>query len=71
MSAAAKGLAALLAMSVAACGGEQQQQPATVNNASAATDVEALPADESASTPSAELANGAAEPQGNTADVEP
>ena len=50
---------ALLALVMAACSGSPRQ--AEADNA-VATDVEALPADESATTPSDELANGAAEP---------
>jgi hypothetical protein len=60
---------ACLALALAACG--QQDAATSVNNAATNGQVEALPPDESAATPSDELANGAAEPQGNTADVEP
>ena len=49
----------LLALAMGACG--EPPREAEADNA-AATDVEALPADESAATPTDELANGAAEP---------
>jgi hypothetical protein len=58
-----------LLLGAAACD-SRAEQPATTNNTTV-TDVDTLPPDESASTPSEELANGAAEPQGNTADVQP
>ena len=61
MSAAARSIV-LLALALCACG--QAPKDAATNNA-AVTDVEALPPDESAGTPTDELANGAAEPQGN------
>ena len=61
MSAAAKPIL-LLALALSACGETPKQ--AETNNA-AATDIEALPPDESVATPSDELANGAAEPAGN------
>ena len=57
MRAAASFLPLLLAL--AACNDAPQQ--AEANNA-AATDIEALPPDESVATPTDELANGAAEP---------
>ena len=66
MSAAAKLLIALLALG--ACG--KEADPAA-KAPEAQADVETLPPDESVATPSNQLANGAAEPQGNTADVEP
>ena len=69
MRAAAKALGASLALLLAGCG--ERDAATSVNNAATNAEVEALPADESATTPSDELANGAAEPQGNTADVEP
>jgi len=69
MSAAARMSVAWLATALAACG--QQDAATSVNNAATSAEVEALPADESSATPSDELARGAAEPQGNTADVEP
>ena len=60
MSAAARSGALIgLAVALAACG--QGPDGAASNNA-AATDVEALPPDESAATPTGELANGATEP---------
>ena len=61
MSAAARSIA-LLALAPSAC--SEAPKDSATNNA-AVTDVEALPADESAATPSDELANGADEPQGN------
>jgi hypothetical protein len=69
MRAAAKSIGGSLMLLLAACG--EQDAATSVNNAATNGDVEALPADESAATPSDELANGAAEPQGNTTDVEP
>ncbi len=61
MRAAASSLALLLL--VAGCGKDSRQQ-AQANNA-AATDIESLPADESAATPTDELENGANEPPVN------
>ena len=61
MSAAARSIA-LLALALSAC--SEAPKDAATNNA-AVTDVEALPPDESAATPTDELANGAAEPQAN------
>ena len=61
MSAAARSIA-LLALALSAC--SEAPKDAATNNA-AVTDVESLPPDESAATPTDELANGAAEPQGN------
>ena len=61
MSAAARSIL-LLAFALTAC--SEAPKDAETNNA-AVTDVEALPPDESAATPTDELANGAAEPQGN------
>jgi hypothetical protein len=59
MRAAARTCALLgVALAIAACG-EPPQEPA--NNA-AITDIEALPADESATTTTGDLANGAIEP---------
>lgn len=71
MSAAASPLAAAmaLALTLAACG--SGDRATSVNQAATNADVEAVPPDESATTPSDHLATGAAEPQGNTADVEP
>ena len=67
MSAAARSGALLwLALALAACGGAPED--AASNNA-AATDIEALPPDESAATPTGDLANGATEPgNGDNAD---
>jgi hypothetical protein len=61
MSAAAKSIV-LLALALCAC--REAPKDAVTNNATV-TDVEALPPDESVATPTDELANGAAEPQGN------
>jgi starvation-inducible outer membrane lipoprotein len=61
MSAAARSIV-LLALALSAC--NEAPKDAETNNA-AVTEVEALPADESVTTPTDELANGAAEPQGN------
>ena len=61
MSAAARSIV-LLALALCAC--RQAPKDAETDNA-AVTDVEALPPDESAATPSDELAKGDAEPQGN------
>ena len=61
MSAAARSIV-LLALALSAC--SEAPQDSETNNA-AVTDVEALPPDESVATPTDELANGAAEPQGN------
>ena len=61
MFAAARSIV-LLALALAACG--EAPKDSETNNA-AVTDVEALPPDESAATPTDELANGDAEPQGN------
>ncbi len=61
MSAAARSIV-LLALALAAC--SEAPKDAETNNA-AVSDVEALPPDESVATPTDELANGAAEPQGN------
>jgi len=61
MSAAARSIA-LLALALSAC--SEAPKDAATNNA-AVTDVESLPPDESAATPTDELANGAAGPQGN------
>ena len=60
MSAAARSIF-LLALALSAC--SEAPKDAVTNNA--ATDVEALPPDESAATPTDELVNGAAEPHGN------
>ena len=61
MSAAARSIV-LLALALCAC--REAPKDAATNNA-AVTDVEALPPDESVTTPTDELANGADEPQGN------
>jgi starvation-inducible outer membrane lipoprotein len=61
MSAAARSIV-LLALALSAC--SEAPKDAETNNA-AVTEVESLPADESVTTPTDELANGAAEPQGN------
>ena len=61
MSAAARSIV-LLALALSAC--SEAPKDAQTNNA-AVTDIEALPPDESVATPTEELANGAAEPQGN------
>jgi hypothetical protein len=59
MRAAARSCALLgLALAIAACGESPRE---TANNA-AVTDIEALPADESATTTTGDLANGAIEP---------
>jgi hypothetical protein len=72
MSAANKTSAILaLGLALAACGGGEAEQHDAANNSAAISDIDTLPADESVTTPSDELANGAAEPQGNTAEVEP
>ncbi len=63
MSVAARSIA-LLALALAAC--SEAPEDAATNNG-AVTDVEALPPDESAATPTDELANGAAEPHVNEA----
>ena len=63
MSAAARPIL-LLALALTAC--SDAPKDADTNNA-AVTDVEALPADESAATPTDELANGAADPNVNEA----
>ena len=56
-----------LSLLLAAC---SQQPAAPPENNLEGAEVEALPADESVTTPSDELAIGAAEPQGNTAELE-
>ena len=61
MSAAARSIV-LLALALCAC--RQAPNDAETNN-SAVSDVESLPPDESVTTPSEELANGADELQGN------
>jgi hypothetical protein len=61
MSAAARSIV-LLALALCAC--REAPKDAETNNA-AVTDVEALPPDESVATPTDELSDGAAEPQGN------
>jgi hypothetical protein len=61
MSAAARSIV-LLALALCAC---KQAPKDAESNKSAVTDVEAVPPDESVATPSDELANGDAEPQGN------
>jgi hypothetical protein len=61
MSAAARSTV-LLALALSAC--SKAPTDSATNNA-AVTDVEALPPDESMATPTDELANGDAEPQGN------
>lgn len=73
MSAATRLSAACLALALAACGQQDAATHADNSQAGAVAnaDIETLPADESMATPSDELANGAAEPQGNTADIEP
>ncbi len=64
MSAAAKPLI-LVTLALAAC--SEAARDGQASNA-AATDIEALPPDESSVTPAEELANGAAEPSnGNSA----
>lgn len=62
MRAAANFLILLIALT--GCNAESRE--AQANNA-AATDIEALPPDESVATPTEELANGAAEPSENGA----
>ena len=63
MSPAARAWSLLwLGLTLAGCN-EVFQEKADGNNNAAATDIEALPADESAATPSDELANGATEPE--------
>ena len=61
MCAAARSIV-LLALALSAC--SETPKDSETNNA-AVTDVEALPPDESMATPTDELANGDAEPQGN------
>jgi len=61
MSVAARSIV-LLALALSAC--SQAPKDSETNNA-AVTDVEALPPDESVATPTDELANGSAEPEGN------
>jgi hypothetical protein len=61
MSAAARSIL-FLALALSAC--SEAPKDSETNNAAGA-EVEALPPDESAATPTDELANGAAEPQGN------
>lgn len=63
MSAAARSII-LLALALSAC--SEAPKDSETNNAAVA-DVEALPPDESAATPTDELANGAAEPNVNEA----
>jgi starvation-inducible outer membrane lipoprotein len=64
MSAADKAVILLLALALSACSDAPKDAE---NNNAALTEVEALPPDESAATPSDELANGAAEPNVNEA----
>ena len=52
-----------LALLLAACGSGAESPEA--NNAAAPADVDVLPADESAATPSADLANGVSDPAVN------
>jgi hypothetical protein len=59
MSAAARPILPLLALALFAC--SEPAEETAANNAAPA-DIEALPADESAATPTDELANGATEP---------
>ena len=54
-----------LSLALAACSDAPQQ--AETDNAAAVTEVEALPPDESAATPTDELANDAAEPVNDAA----
>ena len=62
MSAAARAVSLLwLGLTLASC--DKAAQDEAAGNISAATEVEALPADESAATPTDELANGATEPE--------
>ena len=61
MSAAARSIV-VLAFALSAC--SESPRDAETNNA-AVTDIEALPPDESAATPTDELTNGAAEPSVN------
>ena len=63
MSAAARPIL-LLAIALSAC--SEAPKDAETNNA-AVTDIEALPPDESAATPTDELANGATDPDVNQA----
>lgn len=56
-----------LALALAACGGASEQNVVITNEIPANADVEVLPPDESAATPSDELANGAADPNVNEA----
>lgn len=55
-----------LAIAAAACG-QGPEQPANNLAANTPVDVEVLPPDESAAMPTDELANGAADPNGNEA----
>ena len=61
MSAAARAIV-LLALALSAC--SEAPKDSETNNAAGA-EVEALPPDESPATPTDELGNGDAEPQGN------
>ena len=62
MRAAVRTLKTMLVVSLAAAGGcqkNQADQNTAVNSAAAPADIEALPPDESSTTPANELANGA------------
>jgi hypothetical protein len=62
MRAAVRTLKTALVISLAAAGGCQKNQPAqniAIDNATTPAEIEALPPDESSSTPSNELINGA------------
>ena len=66
MSAATKALPLLAALALAGCGGGPDEQNfAITNEVPEDAEVEALPADESASTSSEDLADGAVEPAAN------
>lgn len=56
-----------LALALAGCGGASEQNVVITNEIPANADLEVLPPDESAATPTDELENGAAEPQVNEA----
>lgn len=64
MSAATRILTPLVALAFVGCGGAADEQNFTITNEIPEdAEVEVLPADESATTSSGDLANGAAEPE--------
>lgn len=59
----------LAAVACSACSKQPAQTPVANNSASSGMDIETLPPDDSDTTPTNELENGADEPGGNMVDL--